>query len=235
MQRISLGALIIALALMVDDAMTTTDATLTRLAAGDNKPEASMFAFRTYAVAMLAGTLVTIAGFVPIGFAQSSARRVQLHPVRRRHHRPAGLLAGRGDLRAAARACSSSRCPKPGPPPEPPRVVRWYRSFLAVALRARWLTILVDARPVRRLDPAAAAGAAAVLPRLRPARAPGRPQPAAERLDLRRATRCRDALRRACSRAIPTSSAGAPMSARGRSASTCRSTCSWPTRSSPRR
>src|SRR5687767_1923250 len=37
MQRISLGALIIALALMVDDAMTTTDATLTRLAAGDSK------------------------------------------------------------------------------------------------------------------------------------------------------------------------------------------------------
>ena len=40
MQRISLGALIIALALMVDDAMTTTDATLTRLAAGDDKPTA---------------------------------------------------------------------------------------------------------------------------------------------------------------------------------------------------
>ena len=39
MQRISLGALIIALALMVDDAMTTTDATLTRLAAGDDKPD----------------------------------------------------------------------------------------------------------------------------------------------------------------------------------------------------
>ena len=55
MQRISLGALIIALALMVDDAMTTTDATLTRLAAGD-KPAASMHAFKTYAVAMLAGT-----------------------------------------------------------------------------------------------------------------------------------------------------------------------------------
>ena len=73
MQRISLGALIIALALMVDDAMTTTDATLTRLAAGDDKPTASMYAFRTYAVAMLAGTLVTIAGFVPIGFAPSSA------------------------------------------------------------------------------------------------------------------------------------------------------------------
>ena len=54
MQRISLGALIIALALLVDDAMTTTDATLTRLAAGDDKVAAATFAFRTYAFAMLA-------------------------------------------------------------------------------------------------------------------------------------------------------------------------------------
>ena len=73
MQRISLGALIIALALLVDDAMTTTDAMLTRLAQGDDKVEAATFAFRTYAFAMLAGTLVTIAGFVPVGFAASSA------------------------------------------------------------------------------------------------------------------------------------------------------------------
>ena len=73
MQRISLGALIIALALLVDDAMTTTDAMLTRLAAGDDKVQAATFAFRTYAFAMLAGTFVTIAGFVPVGFAASSA------------------------------------------------------------------------------------------------------------------------------------------------------------------
>ena len=73
MQRISLGALIIALALLVDDAMTTIDATMNRLAAGDSKIEAASFAFRNYAVAMLAGTLVTIAGFIPVGFAASSA------------------------------------------------------------------------------------------------------------------------------------------------------------------
>ena len=73
MQRISLGALIIALALLVDDAMTTTDAMLSRLAQGDAIVDAATFAFRTYAFAMLAGTLVTIAGFVPVGFAASSA------------------------------------------------------------------------------------------------------------------------------------------------------------------
>src|SRR5262249_31419141 len=73
MQRISLGALIIALALLVDDAMTTTDAVLRRLPAGDGVVAASTYAFRRYAFAMLAGTLVTIAGFVPVGFAASSA------------------------------------------------------------------------------------------------------------------------------------------------------------------
>jgi multidrug efflux pump len=73
MQRISLGAPIIALALLVDDAMTTTDATLNRLAQGDSKLEAATYAYRSHAFAMLAGTLVTVAGFIPVGFAASSA------------------------------------------------------------------------------------------------------------------------------------------------------------------
>lgn len=73
MQRVSLGALIIALALLVDDAMTTTDAMISRLAAGEDKMTAGTYAFSRYGMAMMAGTLVTIAGFVPIGFAASSA------------------------------------------------------------------------------------------------------------------------------------------------------------------
>ena len=73
LQRISLGALIIALTLLVDDAMTTVDAMIRRLAAGDSKEAAATFAYRTLAAPMLTGTLVTIAGFVPIGFAASTA------------------------------------------------------------------------------------------------------------------------------------------------------------------
>lgn len=73
LQRISLGALIIALALLVDDAMTTIDAMTRRLAAGDKMEDAAVFAYKALAFAMLAGTFVTIAGFVPIGFAASSA------------------------------------------------------------------------------------------------------------------------------------------------------------------
>ena len=73
LHRISLGALIIALTLLVDDAMTTVDAMIRRLGAGDTKDQAATFAYRTLAAPMLIGTLVTIASFVPIGFAQSSA------------------------------------------------------------------------------------------------------------------------------------------------------------------
>ena len=73
LHRISLGALIIALGMLVDDAMTTVDAMLRRLGAGDGPDQAATFAYRTLAAPMLIGTLVTIASFVPIGFARSSA------------------------------------------------------------------------------------------------------------------------------------------------------------------
>jgi multidrug efflux pump subunit AcrB len=73
LHRISLGALIIALGMLVDDAMTTVDAMLRRLGAGDSPDQAATFAYRTLAAPMLIGTLVTIASFVPIGFARSSA------------------------------------------------------------------------------------------------------------------------------------------------------------------
>ena len=53
--------------------MTTIDAMITRLAAGDSKEDAATFAYRTLALPMLTGTLVTIAGFVPIGFAAQLA------------------------------------------------------------------------------------------------------------------------------------------------------------------
>jgi multidrug efflux pump subunit AcrB len=73
LQRISLGALIIALGLLVDDAMTTVDVMTSRLAAGDSKEQSATFAYKTLAFPMLTGSFVTAAGFVPIGFARSAA------------------------------------------------------------------------------------------------------------------------------------------------------------------
>ncbi|CAO3358914.1 efflux RND transporter permease subunit [Azospirillum melinis] len=73
LQRVSLGALIIALGLLVDDAMITVETMVTRLERGDSKEKAATFAYTSTAFPMLTGTLVTVAGFVPIGFARSAA------------------------------------------------------------------------------------------------------------------------------------------------------------------
>jgi len=73
LQRISLGALIIGLGLLVDDAMIAVETMITKLESGSDKIVAATFAYTSTAFPMLTGTLVTIAGFVPVGFAASSA------------------------------------------------------------------------------------------------------------------------------------------------------------------
>lgn len=140
LQRISLGALIIALALMVDDAMTTVDAMMNRLAAGDSKEAAGTYAFRALAFSMLTGTLVTIAGFVPVGFARSSAGEYtfSIFAVVTIALLVSWLVAV---IFAPLLGVLILRPPKPGTSNEPGRLVRIYRSFLAGAIRWRWLTI----------------------------------------------------------------------------------------------
>jgi multidrug efflux pump subunit AcrB len=73
LQRVSLGALIISLGLLVDDAMITIEMMISRMERGDTKEQAAAFAYASTAYPRLAGTLVTAAGFVPIGFAKSMA------------------------------------------------------------------------------------------------------------------------------------------------------------------
>jgi multidrug efflux pump subunit AcrB len=73
LQRVSLGALIIALGLLVDDAMITVEMMITKLEEGLDRARAATFAYTSTAFPMLTGTLVTVAGFVPIGFARSGA------------------------------------------------------------------------------------------------------------------------------------------------------------------
>jgi multidrug efflux pump subunit AcrB len=72
LQRISLGALIIALGLLVDDAMITVEMMVAKIEEGFEKAKAATFAYTSTAFPMLTGTLVTVAGFLPVGFAQSS-------------------------------------------------------------------------------------------------------------------------------------------------------------------
>jgi multidrug efflux pump len=73
LHRISLGALIIALGLLVDDAMIAVEMMDRKLEEGYDKLSAATFAYSSTAFPMLTGTLITVAGFIPVGFAQSTA------------------------------------------------------------------------------------------------------------------------------------------------------------------
>lgn len=73
LQRISLGALIIALGLLVDDAIIAVEMMVVKLEQGWDKARAAAFAYTSTAFPMLTGTLITVAGFLPVGFAKSAA------------------------------------------------------------------------------------------------------------------------------------------------------------------
>jgi multidrug efflux pump subunit AcrB len=73
LQRVSLGALIIALGLLVDDAMIATEMMVARLEIGDPLSKAATYVYTSTAFPMLTGTLVTVAGFLPIGLNSSNA------------------------------------------------------------------------------------------------------------------------------------------------------------------
>ena len=72
LQRVTLGALIIALGLLVDDAIIATEMIVVKLEQGWDRERAASFAWTSTAFPMLTGTLVTAAGFMPIGLANSS-------------------------------------------------------------------------------------------------------------------------------------------------------------------
>jgi len=71
LHKISLGSLIIALGLMVDDAIIAVEMMVRKLEEGYDKARAATFAYEVTAMPMLTGTLITAAGFLPIGLAQS--------------------------------------------------------------------------------------------------------------------------------------------------------------------
>ncbi len=73
LERITLGALILSLGLLVDDAIIAIEAMAVKLAEGWDRVRAATFAWSSTAFPMLSGTLVTVAGFLPVGFAQSTA------------------------------------------------------------------------------------------------------------------------------------------------------------------
>ncbi|PYB70416.1 efflux RND transporter permease subunit [Rhizobium wuzhouense] len=73
LQRISLGALIIALGLLVDDAMIAIEMMVSKLEQGEPLPKAATAVWTSTAFPMLTGTLVTVASFIPVGLNDSAA------------------------------------------------------------------------------------------------------------------------------------------------------------------
>ena len=73
LHKVSLGALIIALGLLVDDAIIAVEMMSVKLEAGLNRTEAACYAFNATAKPMLTGTLITCSGFIPVAFAKGMA------------------------------------------------------------------------------------------------------------------------------------------------------------------
>lgn len=71
LHKISLGSLIIALGLLVDDAIIAVEMMVRKMEEGYDKVRAATFAYEVTAMPMLTGTLITAAGFLPIGIAKS--------------------------------------------------------------------------------------------------------------------------------------------------------------------
>src|SRR5689334_6194994 len=71
--RITLGALIISLGLLVDDAIIAIESMVVKMEEGVPRIQAAAYAWSNTAAPMLAGTLVTVIGFLPVGFARSTA------------------------------------------------------------------------------------------------------------------------------------------------------------------
>ncbi len=73
LHKISLGALIVALGLLVDDAIIAVEMMVRKMEEGFSRFDAASFAYTSTAMPMLTGTLITAAGFLPIGLAKSDA------------------------------------------------------------------------------------------------------------------------------------------------------------------
>jgi multidrug efflux pump len=140
LQRISLGALIIALSLLVDSAMTTVDVMTTRIAQGDTTENAASFAYKTLAFPMLTGTFVTAVGFVPIGFAQSAAGEYtfSIFAVVTIALFVSWFVAV---LFAPLLGVALLKKPTAATPAQPGMVERIFRGLLVGAMRVRWITI----------------------------------------------------------------------------------------------
>ena len=152
--------------------MITVESMVTRLERGDEKEKAAGFAYSSTAFPRLTGTLVTIAGFVPIGFARSAAGEYTFSIF------AVVTIALIASWTVAALFTPLLgvwilKKPKAAHSEELGPIMRAFRRFLELAMRARWATIAAHLGPVCGGAIRDAPGAAAILPSFGPARAAG--------------------------------------------------------------
>ena len=233
--RITLGALILSLGLLVDDAIIAIEMMVVKLQEGMDRVAAATFAWHSTAAPMLTGTLVTVIGFLPVGFARSSA----------------GEYAGNifwivGFALLASWLVAVVFTPYLGVKllPQIPVVAGGHEAIYAspsyqrLRRLVRWCVEQRRARGRRDRDrlgrrrARSRPGEEAVLPQLGPLRADRRGLPAA-RQRLRAHRGSGRARREGAARGARDASSSTPTSAPARRASSCRSTPSCRIRPSP--
>ena len=142
LQRISLGALIIALGLLVDDAMIAIETMISRLEIGESLTDAASYAWTSIAFPMLTGTLVTVAGFIPIGLNNSAAGEFtfSLFVVIAVSLVVSWIVAV---LFAPLLGVTFLTTKIANHDARPGRLRRAFHATLRVAMRLRWLTIVI--------------------------------------------------------------------------------------------
>lgn len=140
LQRISLGALIIALGLLVDDAMIAIETMISRLEIGEPLSRAASHAWSSIAFPMLTGTLVTVVGFFPIGLNSSAAGEFtySLFIVIAVSLIASWIVAV---LFAPLLGATFLRSQTGHHPPRPGRLRRKFRRLLRAGMQHKWLTI----------------------------------------------------------------------------------------------
>lgn len=142
LQRISLGALIIALGLLVDDAMIAVEMMVARLEVGDSLRKAATYVYTSTAFPMLTGTLVTVAGFIPIGLNNSAAGEFTftLFVVIAVSLVVSWIVAV---LFTPLLGVTILPATMPSHHAEGGRLARMFRAVLGACMRNRWITIIV--------------------------------------------------------------------------------------------
>jgi len=143
LQRISLGAMIIALGLLVDDAIIAVETMTVKLDQGWDRFRAGSFAYTSTAFPMLTGTLVTAAGYLPVGLARSGTGEYTQDIFR-----VVGMALVLSWLVAVLfvpfLGAALLPAPKPGTVHHEAyasRIYRWFRRVVAWCVRRRWTVI----------------------------------------------------------------------------------------------